>query len=37
VEQLLEVRPAVLDDLITRGIPFGSNWFRYRMRRLDVS
>src|SRR5262249_3926545 len=40
VEQLLGVRPDVLDELIGRGIPvrvyvpFGDNWFRYWMRRL---
>ena len=43
VEQLLGVRPDVLDELIGRGIPvrvyvpFGDNWFRYWMRRLAES
>ncbi|WP_211339337.1 proline dehydrogenase family protein [Nocardia mexicana] len=43
VEQLLGVRPEVLDDLVARGvpvrvyIPFGDNWFRYWMRRLAES
>jgi proline dehydrogenase len=43
VEQLLGVRPAVLDDLVARGVPvrvyvpFGGNWFRYWMRRLAES
>jgi proline dehydrogenase len=43
VEHLLGVRPAVLDDLIARGIPvrvyvpFGGNWFRFWMRRLAES
>ena len=43
IEQLLGVRPAVLEDLIARGIPvrvyvpFGGNWFRYWMRRLAES
>jgi len=43
VEQLLGVRPAILDDLVARGIPvrvyvpFGSDWFRYWMRRLAES
>lgn len=43
VEQLLGVRPGVLDELAARGIPvrayvpFGTNWFRYWMRRLAES
>ncbi len=43
VEQLLGVRPEVLDDLHRRGIatrvyvPYGANWFRYWMRRLAES
>jgi proline dehydrogenase len=43
VEQLLGVRPAVIDDLVARGVPvrvyvpFGDNWFRYWMRRLAES
>lgn len=43
VEQLLGVRPEVIDDLVARGIPvrvyvpFGDNWFRYWMRRLAES
>jgi len=43
VEQLLGVRPDVLSELTARGIPvrvylpFGANWFRYRMRRLAES
>jgi proline dehydrogenase len=43
VEQLLGVRPSVLCDLVTRGIPirvyipFGDQWFRYWMRRLAES
>jgi proline dehydrogenase len=43
VEQLLGVRPATLDELVTRGIhvrvyvPFGDDWFRYWMRRLAES
>jgi proline dehydrogenase len=43
VEQLLGVRPDVIDDLVARGIPirvyvpFGDNWFRYWMRRLAES
>ncbi|HLK01193.1 MAG TPA: proline dehydrogenase family protein [Streptosporangiaceae bacterium] len=43
VEQLLGVRPAVLDDLIARDIPvrvyipYGDNWFRYWMRRVAES
>jgi proline dehydrogenase len=43
VEQLLGVRPALIDDLATRGIatrvyvPFGNGWFRYWMRRLTES
>lgn len=43
VEQLLGVRPGVLDDLVARGVPvrvylpFGANWFRYWMRRVAES
>jgi proline dehydrogenase len=43
VEQLLGVRPEVIDDLVARGIPvrvyvpFGDNWFRYWMRRVAES
>ena len=43
IEQLLGVRPDVLDDLVGRGlpvrvyVPFGENWFRYWMRRLAES
>ncbi|MEV0297656.1 proline dehydrogenase family protein [Nocardia sp. NPDC050710] len=43
VEQLLGVRPEILNDLAARGvpvrlyIPFGHNWFRYWMRRLAES
>lgn len=43
VEQLLGVRPEVLDDLHQRQVPtrvyvpYGSNWFRYWMRRLAES
>ncbi|MEV4123627.1 proline dehydrogenase family protein [Nocardia sp. NPDC049707] len=43
VEQLLGVRPELLNDLVARGvparvyIPFGHNWFRYWMRRLAES
>jgi proline dehydrogenase len=43
VEHLLGVRPEVLDDLTTRGVPvrvyvpFGHNWFRYWMRRVAES
>lgn len=43
VEQLLGVRPALLDDLVARGIPvrvyvpFGESWFRYWMRRVAES
>lgn len=43
VEHLLGVRPAVLDELVARGIPvrvyaaFGNDWFRYWMRRLAES
>jgi proline dehydrogenase len=43
VEQLLGVRPSVLDDLVARGVPvrvyvpFGDDWFRYWMRRLAES
>lgn len=40
IEQLLGVRPQVLDDLVSRGVPvrvyvpFGNEWFRYWMRRV---
>jgi proline dehydrogenase len=43
VEQLLGVRPDVVDDLTARGVPvrvyvpFGHNWFRYWMRRIAES
>ncbi|WP_336028718.1 proline dehydrogenase family protein [Geodermatophilus sp. FMUSA9-8] len=43
VEQLLGVRPEVLDDLAGRGIPtrvyvpYGADWFRYWMRRVAES
>lgn len=43
VEQLLGVRPEVLDDLVARGVPvrvyvpFGADWFRYWMRRVAES
>ncbi|MCW2907254.1 MAG: proline dehydrogenase [Actinomycetia bacterium] len=43
VEQLLGVRPAILDELVARGVPvrvyvpFGNDWFRYWMRRLAES
>jgi proline dehydrogenase len=43
VEQLLGVRPDVVDDLISRKVPvrvyvpFGDGWFRYWMRRLAES
>lgn len=43
IEQLLGVRPEVLDDLRRRGvptrvyIPYGQRWFRYWMRRLAES
>jgi proline dehydrogenase len=43
VEQLLGVRPAILDDLVARGVPvrvyvpFGPDWFRYWMRRVAES
>lgn len=43
VEQLLGVRPEVLDDLVARGVPvrvyvpFGEGWFRYWMRRVAES
>jgi proline dehydrogenase len=43
VEQLLGVRPSVLDELVARGVParvyvpFGSEWFRYWMRRVAES
>jgi proline dehydrogenase len=43
VEHLLGVRPDVLDDLRSRGVPvrvyvpYGDNWFRYWMRRLAES
>ena len=43
VEQLLGVRPEVLDELHDRGVPtrayvpYGADWFRYWMRRLAES
>ncbi len=43
VEQLLGVRPDVLEDLHQRGVatriyvPYGQDWFRYWMRRLAES
>jgi proline dehydrogenase len=43
VEQLLGVRPDVLDELSTRGVPtrvylpYGPDWFRYWMRRVAES
>lgn len=43
VEQLLGVRPDVVDDLVSRGVPvrvyvpFGDEWFRYWMRRVAES
>jgi proline dehydrogenase len=43
VEQLLGVRPEVLDELHERGVPtrvyvpYGRDWFRYWMRRLAES
>ena len=43
VEQLLGVRPELLDELVARGVPvrvyvpFGDNWFRYWMRRVAES
>jgi proline dehydrogenase len=43
VEQLLGVRPEVLDELRARDVPtrvyvpYGANWFRYWMRRLAES
>lgn len=43
VEQLLGLRPEVLDDLVERGVPvrvylpFGHDWFRYWMRRVAES
>jgi proline dehydrogenase len=43
VEQLLGVRPELLDGLVARGIPtrvyvpFGEHWFRYWMRRVAES
>jgi proline dehydrogenase len=43
VEQLLGVRPELIDDLVARGspvrvyVPFGANWFRYWMRRVAES
>ena len=43
VEQLLGVRPVVLDELQHRGVPtrvyvpYGPDWFRYWMRRLAES
>jgi proline dehydrogenase len=43
VEQLLGVRPEVLDELHTRGIPtrvyvpYGPDWYRYWLRRVAES
>lgn len=43
VEQLLGVRPTVLEGLVARGVPvrvylpYGRDWFRYWMRRLAES
>ncbi|HEY2241776.1 MAG TPA: proline dehydrogenase family protein [Streptosporangiaceae bacterium] len=43
VEHLLGVRPDVLADLVSRGVPvrvyvpFGADWFRYWMRRVAES
>jgi len=43
IEQLLGVRPDVLDDLTARRVPvrvyvpFGTDWFRYWMRRVAES
>ncbi len=43
VEQLLGVRPEILDDLAGRGVPtrvyvpYGADWFRYWMRRVAES
>lgn len=43
IEQLLGVRPTVLDDLTARDVParvyvpFGDSWFRYWMRRVAES
>ncbi len=43
VEQLLGVRPDVLDDLVARRVPvrvylpYGADWFRYWMRRFAKS
>ena len=43
IEQLLGVRPALLDELAARGVPvrvyvpFGDAWFRYWMRRVAES
>ncbi|MGH3495508.1 MAG: proline dehydrogenase family protein, partial [Sciscionella sp.] len=43
IEQLLGVRPEVVDDLTARGVPvrvyvpFGDDWFRYWMRRFAES
>jgi proline dehydrogenase len=43
VEQLFGVRPEVLDELHTRGIPtrvylpYGPNWYRYWLRRVAES
>ena len=43
VEQLFGVRPGILNELRSRGIPtrvyvpYGPNWFRYWMRRVAES
>ena len=43
VEQLFVVRPEVLDELLTRGIPtrvyvpYGPEWYRYWLRRVAES
>jgi proline dehydrogenase len=43
VEQLFGVRPGILDELHTRGIPtrvyvpYGPDWYRYWLRRVAES
>jgi proline dehydrogenase len=43
VEQLFGVRPEILDELHTRGIPtrvyvpYGPDWYRYWLRRVAES